>query len=227
MKMPCHVAIIMDGNGRWASERGLPRFNGHQEGLKVTKQIVKYCSDIGIPFVTLYVFSTENKKRSKAEVNFLMELVQKHLSAELNFYAENNIKVLHIGHLDGLPKAVQDEIIKVKEKTKNYTGTSVILAINYGAKDEIIRAIKCVNSESLNCITEELFSSFLDTKDLPDVDLVIRTGGEKRLSNFLLWQIAYAELYFSNKYWPDWTCEDLKIALDDYMSRNRRFGREK
>ena len=227
MKMPCHVAIIMDGNGRWASERGLPRFNGHQEGLKVTKQIVKYCSDIGIPFVTLYVFSTENKKRSKAEVNFLMELVQKHLSAELNFYAENNIKVLHIGHLDGLPKAVQDEIIKVKEKTKNYTGTSVILAINYGAKDEIIRAIKSVNSESLNCITEELFSSFLDTKDLPDVDLVIRTGGEKRLSNFLLWQIAYAELYFSNKYWPDWTCEDLKIALDDYMSRNRRFGREK
>lgn len=227
MKMPCHVAIIMDGNGRWASERGLPRFNGHQEGLKVTKQIVKYCSDIGIPFVTLYVFSTENKKRSKAEVNFLMELVQKHLSAELNFYAENNIKVLHIGHLDGLPKAVQDEIIKVKEKTKNYTGTSVILAINYGAKDEIIRAIKSANSESLNCITEELFSSFLDTKDLPDVDLVIRTGGEKRLSNFLLWQIAYAELYFSNKYWPDWTCEDLKIALDDYMSRNRRFGREK
>lgn len=227
MKMPCHVAIIMDGNGRWASERGLPRFNGHQEGLKVTKQIVKYCSDIGIPFVTLYVFSTENKKRSKAEVNFLMELVQKHLSAELNFYAENNIKVLHIGHLGGLPKAVQDEIIKVKEKTKNYTGTSVILAINYGAKDEIIRAIKSVNSESLNCITEELFSSFLDTKDLPDVDLVIRTGGEKRLSNFLLWQIAYAELYFSNKYWPDWTCEDLKIALDDYMSRNRRFGREK
>ena len=227
MMTPRHIAIIMDGNGRWAKKQGMPRFKGHQEGVKVTKEIVKYCSDIGIPFVTLYVFSTENKKRSSEEVNFLMGLIRQHLKAELKFYADNNIRVLHIGDLAGLPLSVQEEIVAVREKTKDYKGSSVVLAINYGGKDEIVRSIKSLNSERLANMTEGDFSLCLDTKDIPPVDLVIRTGGEKRLSNFLLWQCAYAELYFSDKYWPDWKCEDLQIAIDDYMTRNRRFGLEK
>jgi di-trans,poly-cis-decaprenylcistransferase len=227
MMIPKHIAIIMDGNGRWAKMRGMPRFKGHQEGLKVTKEIVKYCSQIGIPFVTLYVFSTENKKRSSEEVNFLMGLIKQHLKRELQFYAENNIRVLHIGDLSGLPLSVQEEIIAVMEKTKDYTGTSVVLAINYGGKDEIIRSIKNLDAEILVDMTEDEFSLCLDTKNIPPVDLVIRTGGEKRLSNFLLWQSAYAELYFSDVYWPDWKTEDLQLAIDDYMTRNRRFGLEK
>ncbi|MGP1438800.1 MAG: polyprenyl diphosphate synthase [Treponema sp.] len=227
MTPPKHIAIIMDGNGRWAMEKGMPRFKGHQEGVKVTKEIVKYCSDIGIPFVTLYVFSTENKKRSSEEVNFLMGLIQKHLRAELKFYVDNNIRVLHIGDLSGLPQAVQEEIITVKEKTKDYKGSSVILAINYGGKDEIVRSIKHLSADEQKNMTEDAFSLCLDTKNVPPVDLVIRTGGEKRLSNFLLWQCAYAELYFSDKYWPSWKKEDLQIAIDDYMARNRRFGLEK
>ena len=227
MMIPKHIAIIMDGNGRWAKMRGMPRFKGHQEGLKVTKEIVKYCSQIGIPFVTLYVFSTENKKRSSEEVNFLMGLIKQHLKRELQFYAENNIRVLHIGDLSGLPLSVQEEIIAVMEKTKDYTGTSVVLAINYGGKDEIIRSIKNLDAERLVDMTEDEFSLCLDTKNIPSVDLVIRTGGEKRLSNFLLWQSAYAELYFSDVYWPDWKTEYLQLAIDDYMTRNRRFGLEK
>jgi len=227
MNVPKHIAIIMDGNGRWAKEKGMPRFKGHQEGVKVTKEIVKYCSDIGIPFVTLYVFSTENKKRASEEVNFLMGLIQQHLKKELKFYADNDIRVLHIGDLAGLPSAVQEEIVAVRDKTKNYKGSSVVLAINYGGKDEIVRGIKGLNAEKLINMTEDDFSLCLDTKALPPVDLLIRTGGEKRLSNFLLWQSAYAELYFSDKYWPDWRCEDLQIAIDDYMARNRRFGLEK
>jgi len=227
MNVPKHIAIIMDGNGRWAREKGMPRFKGHQEGVKVTKEIVKYCSDIGIPFVTLYVFSTENKKRASEEVNFLMGLIQQHLKKELKFYADNDIRVLHIGDLAGLPSAVQEEIVAVRDKTKNYKGSSVVLAINYGGKDEIVRGIKGLNAEKLINMTEDDFSLCLDTKALPPVDLLIRTGGEKRLSNFLLWQSAYAELYFSDKYWPDWRCEDLQIAIDNYMARNRRFGLEK
>jgi len=224
---PKHIAIIMDGNGRWAKMRGMPRYKGHQEGVKVTKEIVGYCSKIGVPFITLYVFSTENKKRSSEEVGFLMGLIKQHLKAELQFYADNNIRVLHIGDLSGLPSAVQEEIIVVREKTKDYTGSSVVLAINYGGKDEIVRSIRNLLPEQLVNMTEADFSLCLDTKDIPPVDLVIRTGGEKRLSNFLLWQCAYSELYFSDKYWPDWTTEDLQIAIDDYMTRNRRFGLEK
>ena len=224
---PKHIAIIMDGNGRWAKMRGMPRYKGHQEGVKVTKEIVRYCSKIGVPFITLYVFSTENKKRSSEEVGFLMGLIKQHLKAELQFYADNNIRVLHIGDLSGLPSAVQEEIIVVREKTKDYTGSSVVLAINYGGKDEIVRSIRNLLPEQLVNMTEADFSLCLDTKDIPPVDLVIRTGGEKRLSNFLLWQCAYSELYFSDKYWPDWKTEDLQIAIDDYMTRNRRFGLEK
>ncbi len=220
-----HIAIVMDGNGRWAKQRGLPRTNGHTEGLKTVKKIVKAVSDLGIPFVTLYTFSTENWKRTEKEVGFLMSLITKHLRAELNFYAENNLRVLHIGDMQKLPKEVQYEINLVKEKTAGYTGTAVVLAINYGGQDEIIRAIKNIPQDQLQSLDGTNFEKYLDTREIPPVDLFIRTGGEKRLSNFLLWQSAYSELYFCDKLWPDWTVDDLKTAIEEYRQRERRFGK--
>ena len=219
-----HIAIVMDGNGRWAKKRGLPRSMGHKEGLNTVKRITKAVSDLGIPYITLYIFSTENWKRTEAEVGFLMGLIKQHLKAELKFYADNNIRIEHIGNLSGLPKDIQDEINSVRDKTSDYTGTAIVLGINYGAHDEILRAIKKLNSDELASINEESFSLKLDTGKIPPVDLLIRTGGEKRLSNFLLWQSAYAELYFTDTLWPDWTVEDLYEAIEDYKKRNRRYG---
>ncbi len=227
MSLPQHIAIIMDGNGRWAKERGLPRMMGHREGVKTSKEIVAHCSKLGIPFVSLYVFSTENVNRSFEEVDFLMNLLKKHLSSDLGFYEKNNIRVLHIGNLSGLPADVQATIEETCEKTKENTGTSVALAINYGAHDEIVRAVNRLLREEKKEVSEKDLASALDTQCLPDVDFLIRTGKEMRISNFLLWQIAYSELYFSDKYWPDWNIEDLEIALREYEMRNRRFGREK
>ncbi len=219
-----HLAIVMDGNGRWARNKGKPRTAGHTEGLKAVKKIVKTASDLGIPYITLYTFSTENWKRTEEEVGFLMGLIKKHLRAELDFYAENNLRVLHIGDIDGLPKDIAEELTAIKEKTAAYTGTSVVLAINYGGRNEIIRAIQKLKKDETADLTESLFSDKLDTHGIPPVDPFIRTGGEKRLSNFLLWQSAYAELYFSDKLWPDWTPEDLQQAVNDYMHRERRYG---
>ena len=219
-----HIAIVMDGNGRWAKQRGLPRSMGHKEGLNTVKRITKAVSDLGIPYITLYIFSTENWKRTEAEVGFLMRLIKQHLKAELKFYADNNIRIEYIGNLSGLPKDIQDEINSVREKTSAYTGTAIVLGINYGAHDEILRAIKKLNSDELASINEESFSLKLDTGKIPPVDLLIRTGGEKRLSNFLLWQSAYAEFYFTDTLWPDWTVEDLYEAIEDYKKRNRRYG---
>ena len=220
-----HIAVIMDGNGRWAQQRGLARTKGHQEGLEAAKRIVKAASDLHIPYITLYVFSTENWKRTEEEVGFLMGLIQKHLRAELAFYAANNIKVKHIGDAATLPRAIQTEITDIMEKTNHYTGTTVQLAINYGGKDEIIRAIKKLSSAQLESLTEDAFDRMLDTAGVPPVDLVIRTGGEKRLSNFLLWQTAYAEFYGTDVLWPDFTPAHLMEALDAYGKRTRRFGR--
>jgi len=219
-----HIAIVMDGNGRWAKKRGLPRSMGHKEGLNTVKRITKAVSDLGIPYITLYIFSTENWKRTEAEVGFLMGLIKQHLKAELKFYADNNIRIEHIGNLSGLPQDIQDEINSVRKKTSAYTGTSIVLGINYGAHDEILRAIKKLNSDEIASINEESFSLKLDTGKIPPVDLLIRTGGEKRLSNFLLWQSAYAELYFTDTLWPDWTVENLYEAIEDYKKRNRRYG---
>ncbi|EMB24420.1 di-trans,poly-cis-decaprenylcistransferase [Treponema denticola] len=219
-----HIAIVMDGNGRWAKKRGLPRSMGHKEGLNTVKRITKAVSDLGIPYITLYIFSTENWKRTEAEVGFLMGLIKQHLKAELKFYADNNIRIEHIGNLSGLPKDIQDEINSVRDKTSDYTGTAIVLGINYGAHDEILRAIKKLNSDEIASINEESFSLKLDTGKIPPVDLLIRTGGEKRLSNFLLWQSAYAEFYFTDTLWPDWTVEDLYEAIEDYKKRNRRYG---
>lgn len=224
--LPIHIGIIMDGNGRWAKLRNLPRTKGHREGLNVAKQIVKAASDLGIKFVTLYTFSTENWKRTQEEVGYLMTLIKKHLSSEFNFYKENKIRIEHIGDITALPMDVQTEIENAKNDTKDFTGTTVLLAINYGGKDEIIRGIKKLSAQKkdFSSITEQDLSLALDTKNIPDVDLLIRTGGELRLSNFLLWQAAYAELIFTDTLWPDYTKEEFIKNIQTFQHRTRRFG---
>ena len=224
--LPIHIGIIMDGNGRWAKLRNLPRTKGHREGLDVAKQIVKAASDLGIKFVTLYTFSTENWKRTQEEVGYLMTLIKKHLSSEFNFYKENKIRIEHIGDITALPMDVQTEIKNAKTDTKDFTGTTVLLAINYGGKDEIIRGIKklAAQKKDFSSITEQDLSLALDTKNIPDVDLLIRTGGELRLSNFLLWQAAYAELIFTDTLWPDYTKEEFIKNIQTFQHRTRRFG---
>ena len=224
--LPIHIGIIMDGNGRWAKLRNLPRTKGHREGLDVAKQIVKAASDLGIKFVTLYTFSTENWKRTQEEVGYLMTLIKKHLSSEFNFYKENKIRIEHIGDITALPLDVQTEIENAKKDTKDFTGTTVLLAINYGGKDEIIRGIKKLSAQKkdFSSITEQDLSLALDTKNIPDVDLLIRTGGELRLSNFLLWQAAYAELIFTDTLWPDYTKEEFIKNIQTFQHRTRRFG---
>lgn len=222
--LPAHVAIIMDGNGRWARMRGQPRTAGHREGLEVAKRVVKAASDMGIPYVTLYTFSTENWKRAEDEVGFLMGLIKGHLRAELAFYRENQIRVLHAGDIAGLPSEIAAEIRATVEETAHFAGTSVVLAINYGGRDEIVRALRRVPSGDIPTLTESGLQAYLDVPNLPDVDLLIRTGGERRISNFLLWQSAYAELYFSDALWPDWTADDLRKALEDFKTRDRRYG---
>ena len=224
--LPVHIGIITDGNGRWAKLRNLPRTKGHREGLDVAKQIVKAASDLGIKFVTLYTFSTENWKRTQEEVGYLMTLIKKHLSSEFNFYKENKIRIEHIGDITALPMDVQTEIENAKNDTKDFTGTTVLLAINYGGKDEIIRGIKklAAQKKDFSSITEQDLSLALDTKNIPDVDLLIRTGGELRLSNFLLWQAAYAELIFTDTLWPDYTKEEFIKNIQTFQHRTRRFG---
>lgn len=224
--IPEHVAVIMDGNGRWAKKRGLPRTAGHKEGLTSAKKIVKAAANLGIKYITLYTFSTENWKRAKEEVGFLMNLIKSHLRAEFDFYKQNGIRVRQIGDLQGLPKDVQEEILNAEKDTEHFTGTTCILAINYGARNEIVRAVQKIIDQNKKTaeITEETITSNLDTKDIPDVDLLIRTGGEQRLSNFLLWQNAYAEFVFTDKLWPDYDEEEFYKDIEEFQKRNRRFG---
>jgi undecaprenyl diphosphate synthase len=226
--LPRHIGIIMDGNGRWASARGLKRTDGHREGLKAAKRVVRRASELGIRFVSLYTFSTENWNRTPDEVKFLMSLVGTNLRKEFPFYEENNIKVLHSGDLGGLPETVQNEFTAVERDTDGFTGTRVNLAMNYGGRDEILRAFaRLAASEDFTPGEKpdpELLARYLDRPDFPDLDLVIRTGGERRLSNFLLWELAYAELWFSDKLWPEWEGDDLLDALHDFQARKRNFG---
>lgn len=224
--IPEHVAVIMDGNGRWAKKRGLPRTAGHKEGLTSAKKVVKAAANLGIKYITLYTFSTENWKRAKEEVGFLMNLIKSHLRAEFDFYKQNGIRVRQIGDLQGLPKDVQEEILNAEKDTEHFTGTTCILAINYGARNEIVRAVQKIIDQNKKTgeITEETITSNLDTKDIPDVDLLIRTGGEQRLSNFLLWQNAYAEFVFTDKLWPDYDEEEFYKDIEEFQKRNRRFG---
>lgn len=227
--LPLHVAITMDGNGRWAQQRKMPRTAGHDQGLHTVKRIVKLASDIGIKYLTLYVFSTENWKRTEKEVGFLMNLIHIHLCGELDFYKQNGIKINHIGDIESLPDSIKKDIIEAIEDTKDFNGMTLNLAINYGGRDELLRGIKKIinNKINENEITEQLISRFLDMPQSPDVDLLIRTGGEKRLSNFLLWHIPYAEQIYTETLWPDYTDEEFLKNIEDFSHRNRRFGAEK
>ncbi len=227
--LPLHVAITMDGNGRWAQQRKLPRTAGHDQGLHTVKRIVKLASDLGIKYLTLYVFSTENWKRTEKEVGFLMNLIHIHLCGELDFYKQNGIKINHIGDIESLPDSIKKDITEAIEDTKDFSGMTLNLAINYGGRDELLRGIKKIinNKINENEITEQLISSFLDMPQSPDVDLLIRTGGEKRLSNFLLWHIPYAEQIYTDTLWPDYTDEEFLKNIEDFSHRNRRFGAEK
>jgi undecaprenyl diphosphate synthase len=222
-QIPAHIAIIMDGNGRWAKQRNLPRTSGHKEGLEVAKKIVKAAKEVGVKFITLYTFSTENWKRTQDEVGYLMGLIKNHLRAEFKFYKENDIRVKHIGNLSGLPQDIQNEINSTVEECKDFNSLTVVLAINYGGKDEISRAINKAKSENKE-INENNFTEFFDLPEMPDVDLIIRTGGEKRLSNFLLWHGAYAELDFVDTLWPDYNEECFYQSIKEFQKRNRRFG---
>jgi undecaprenyl diphosphate synthase len=225
-KIPVHIGIIMDGNGRWAQMRSLVRTQGHLEGLKAAKRIVKAASDLGIKYLTLYAFSTENWKRASEEVGFIMGLVKQYLKAEFDFYRENKIRVRHAGNMAGLPEDIQKELEDSIANTAGFNKMQVILAINYGGRDEIVRAFrKAANAgEDLTTIGEKNISAYLDNPDIPDPDLIIRSAGEYRTSNFLLWQGAYSELYISQKYWPDWDKEDLETAVADFQNRERRYG---
>lgn len=223
--VPRHVGIIMDGNGRWAEARGLPRTEGHRRGLETAKLIVTAAEGIGIEVLSLYAFSTENWRRTVDEVGFLMGLIKRHLASELDFYRENQVRVVHSGDARGLPPDVAEEIRRVSADTAGFTRLTVNLAINYGGRDEIARAVRAlIAKEGGDALSPESISRALDHPELPDPDLVIRTGGEMRMSNFLLWEAAYAELAFSRKLWPDFMPGDLEEAVDDFKGRDRRFG---
>ena len=223
---PAHIGIIMDGNGRWAERRGLFRTQGHLEGLKAAKRVVKTASDLGVSFLTLYAFSTENWKRSAEEVGFILGLVKQYLRGEMDFYRENGIRIRHAGNREGLPSDILGILDDAGRDTKDFSGLEVILALNYGGRDEIVRAVKKIVSlgTTEEAITEKAISGLLDNPDVPDPDLIIRTAGEFRTSNFLLWEGAYAEYLISPKLWPDWTGEDLAEAIKSFAGRERRFG---
>ena len=229
-KIPTHVAIIMDGNGRWAKKRNMPRVKGHYEGMQTVKKITKYASKLGIKYLTLYAFSTENWARPKEEVSYLMDLPEKMFTSFMPELMENNVKVEVIGVVEKLPENTRKAVEDAVEQTKNNTGLKLIFALNYGSKDEIVTAVKRIaqgvanNEYKVEEIDEQLISDNLFTKDTPDPDLLIRTSGEQRISNFLLWQIAYSEFIFTKVAWPDFVEEELYKALLEYQSRDRRFG---
>ena len=229
--VPNHIAIIMDGNGRWAKKRGKPRIFGHKNGVISVKQAIEGCGDLGVKYLTLYAFSIENWKRPKLEVKTLMALLVTTLKDELKTLQENNIKLNAIGTISNLPKKAQLELQEVIEKTKNNDALILTLALSYGAREEIVNVIKNISKKVVNNrlkieeIDEKIINNHLYTFSLPNVDFLIRTSGEKRISNFLLWQIAYAELYFTNTLWPDFRKENLFNAILDYQNRERRFGK--
>ena len=226
IKLPSHIAIIMDGNGRWAKKRYLPRVAGHKKGVETVRRIVEYCVKLGIDYLTLYAFSTENWKRPADEVSSLMKLFVETLEKELPLFYEHNIRLLLIGSREGLPVDVLEKMEYAENSTKNATGLSLIVALNYSGRTEILHAVKKIVLDGVapEEITEELFKKYLYTKEIPDPDLIIRTSGEYRISNYLLWQIAYSEFYFTDVLWPDFKESDLDKAIEAYGKRERRFG---
>jgi len=227
---PNHIAIIMDGNGRWAKARNLPRVSGHTEGINSVREIVRICGEIGISYLTLYTFSSENWARPKIEVSAIMKLLLGTIRKEINNLHQNNVRLSSIGNLQDLPSESRRGIVEGMEKTKNNTGLNLILALSYGSRQELLRAVKriAIKIESgkleSKYISEDILSQELYTSNIPDPDLLIRTGGENRISNFLLWQLAYTELFMTNMFWPDFREKALLEAIVDYQNRQRRFG---
>lgn len=228
--IPKHIAIIMDGNGRWAKERNLPRVMGHRAGVEAIREIVRECSNLGVKYLTLYAFSTENWVRPVDEVNALMKLLVEYLKSEFEELHKNNVIINSIGDITKLPVVCQEELKNAYEKTKNNTGLILNLALNYGGRREMIDAFKKLYKDLLDGqlkesdVTEEIISKYLYTSGMPDPDIIIRPSGEQRLSNFLLWQGAYSELWYSNIKWPDFRKEHLHRAIYDFQNRERRFG---
>lgn len=230
-RLPQHIAIIMDGNGRWAKKRGLLRFKGHEKGRKSVREAVEACAELGVKYLTLFAFSTENWNRPQKEINLLMNLLVSALRKELKELQENDVKIEAIGNLDALPPQPREELTHAIEATKNNKGLTTTIALSYSSRDEIIKTIREISDKVKNNlilpadIDETVINNHLYTRNLPDVDLLIRTSGELRISNFLLWQIAYAELYFTPVLWPDFRKKHLYEALLDYQKRERRFGK--
>ncbi len=229
-RIPYHIAIIMDGNGQWAKRRGLPRLAGHRAGAQAVTRIVKAATQLQIKILTLYAFSTENWKRPKKEIDILMKLLGQFLKKEFDNLNKNNIRLTAIGRLQDLPEYIQKNLYKTMDLTRNNSGLILNLALSYGGRAEIIDATKKLISKfsedlyKLDEITESLFSEYLYTSEFPDPDLVIRTSGKMRISNFLLWQISYSEIYVTQRLWPDFRKKDLELAVKDYARRERRFG---
>ncbi len=228
---PKHLAIIMDGNGRWAKKQGMMRIFGHENAMNAVRQTVEYCVEHHIDYLTLYAFSTENWNRPAMEVNALMELLVKFLKKEVDALSKNNIRLKTIGRLDLFPKKAKETLLETIDKLKDNTGTTLTLALGYGAREELLTVVKEIANDvknnviSTEAINESVINAHLYTHDLPDVDLLIRTSGEYRISNFLLWQIAYAELYFTEVLWPDFNKNHLNEAILSYQKRERRFGK--
>ena len=231
MSVPRHVAIILDGNGRWAKAKGLPRTAGHTAGAKNVEVVCEEAYNMGIEYLTLYAFSTENWNRSKEEVTALMNLLNQYLKNCLKTAKKNNMRIRVIGDISRLDPSMQEKICLLEKESASYTGLNLTLAINYGSRDEIVRGIKRMYQDveehklDADAISEDTVSKYLDTADLPDPDLMIRTSGEQRLSNYLLWQLAYAEFYFTPVAWPDFHGEELRKAVEAYENRDRRYGK--
>jgi len=225
--LPQHVTIVMDGNGRWAKERGLPRLAGHNAGGKNIRPVVKIFADYGVRYLTIYMFSTENWNRPRIEVAGLLSLLAKKIDQETQAFHQENIRLVHLGRLDRLSQKLREKMQAAVELTKNNTGLTLCLAFDYGGRDEIVQAARRIASAGIpgDNIDESVFARYLYLPDIPDPDLVIRTGGESRLSNFLLWQAAYSELYFTPVLWPDFGHKDVEEALSEYKRRQRRFGK--
>ncbi|MFA5096093.1 MAG: isoprenyl transferase [Candidatus Omnitrophota bacterium] len=228
--IPKHIAIIMDGNGRWAASRSLPRTEGHRGGARRVKEIVKAAGELGVKVITFFAFSSENWSRPRKEIDMLMRYLKDFLGREIKEMEKNNIRFLGIGRDAPLPPALQAKIREAEQRTAGNTGLTVVLALNYGSRQEIVDAVRKFAGDVLSGkarisdLDEKSFSQYLYTRQLPDPDLLIRTSGQLRLSNFLLWQLSYAELYFPDKFWPEFKAGDLKAAIEEYGSRERRFG---
>ena len=230
LTIPQHVAIIMDGNGRWAKKRFMPRSYGHVQGSKVVEKVIRAAGEMGIKYLTVYAFSTENWKRPEEEVGTLMKLLNNYLDDCIKKCKKNNMRVKVIGEIHRLSPELQEKIVRLEEESKEYDGIQFTMALNYGSRDEMVRAMRKMTADIKKGvivedeITEELFASYLDTAGMPDPDLMIRTSGEERLSNFMMWQLAYTEFYFTDVLWPDFGKEELIKAIEYYNGRDRRFG---